>query len=160
MKTKKSLITGALALSLVLVSASAVFADVETPGTPGWGMGTGTGMGTPIDASLDAYVIPVMAELLDMDEMEVIASLDSGETFATLALAAGYNTAEIPALLESVHAQALELAVADGTITAEQAEWLSNVQMSANGRGRMGGNTAAPRLYSGTSSSMRRGGRW
>ena len=39
MKTKKSLITGVLALSLALVSATAVFADSETPGIPNWGMG-------------------------------------------------------------------------------------------------------------------------
>ncbi len=153
MKTKKNLIIGVLAISLTLVSATAVFADVETPGNPGWGMGT------PIDASLDDYVIPAMADLFNMSEEEVTSALDSGATFSSLALAAGYSFDEIAGLLESVHTQALDQAIAEGAITPDQAERLSSVQMGANGRGRMG-NTAAPRLYPAGGLSVRRGGRW
>ena len=154
MKTKKNLMIGALALSLILASTTAVLADTETPGTPG------CGMGTPINASLDNYVVPLMAEQLGLSEDEVSMALNSGETFAALALAAGYDPEEIPALLESIHTQALELALLDGVITQEQAEWLQNVRFGANGRGRMSGNPDAPRLNFSAGASMRRGGRW
>lgn len=151
MKTKKNLMVGALALMLVLVSATAVFADAEIPGNPGWGMGT------PIDASLDAYMLPAMAEALHLSEDEVASALDSGTTFVTLAIAAGYDFDEAAVLLQSIQAQALELAVLDGVITQDQADWLQSVRYGVNGRGRMSGNSSAPRFYS--TAGMRRAGR-
>lgn len=154
MKNKKNLMIGALALSLMLVSTTAVFADAETPGTPG------RGMGTPINASLHNYVVPIMAELFDLSEDEVTTAMDSGSTFVNLALAAGYDIEEIPALLESVHSQALELAIQDGAITQEQADWLKSAGFGANGRRRMNGNPDASCLNLSEGASMRRGGRW
>jgi hypothetical protein len=153
MNTKKKLAIGALALSLILVSATAVFADTETPETPC------CGLGTPLHESLEAYMIPAMADALKLSEQEVTDALNSGTTFAALASAAGYDFTEMRDLLQSIHAQALEQAVADGVITPEQAEWLSNMQMGANGRGRMG-NADAPHFYSSGGSTMGRGGRW
>jgi len=74
----------------------------------------------------------------------------------------------------TVRSKAIELAVADGALTAEQAAWLKNVQYGANGQGINTGNrgrglTACDGTcnYSGTrqyqnpmgGASMGRGGR-
>lgn len=154
MKTKKNLMIGALALSLLLVPTTVVFADAETPGMPG------RGTGTPINASLHNYVVHIMAELFSLSEDEVTTAMDSGSTFVDLALAAGYDIEEIPALLESVHSQALELAILDGAISQEQADWLKNAGFGANGRRQMNGNPDGSCLNLSEGASMRRGGRW
>jgi hypothetical protein len=154
MKTKKNLMIGVLALSLMLVSTTAVFADAETPYTPG------RGVGTPIKASLHNYVVPIMAELFGLSEGEITTAIDSGSTFVDLALAAGYDIEEISALLESVHSQALELAIQDGALTQEQADWVKSAGFGANGRRRMNGNPDASCLNLSEGASMRRGGRW
>jgi hypothetical protein len=153
MKTKKNLIIGALALSLLLVPTTVVFADAETPGMPG------QGTGTLINASLHNYVVPIMAELFSLSEDEVTTAMDSGSTFVDLAIAAGYDIEEIPALLESVHFQALELAIQDGAITQEQADWLKSAGFGTNGRRQMNGNPDGSCLNLSGGASMRRGGR-
>ena len=76
-----------------------------------------------------------------------------------LAIAAGYDIEEIPALLESVHFQALELAIQDGAITQEQADWLKSVGFGASGRRQMNGNPDGSCLNLSGGASMRRGGR-
>jgi hypothetical protein len=154
MKTKKNLMIGALALSLLLVSTTAVFADAETPGIPG------RGMGTPINASLHNYVVPIMAELFRLSEEEVAAAVDSGSTFTDLAMAAGYDIEEIPVLLQSIHTQAIEFAIQDGAITQEQANWLESTGFGTNGLRQMNGNPDGSCLNLSEGASMRRGGRW
>ena len=154
MKTKKNLIIGAVALSLVLVSSGAVFAQTETPDTPG------RGAGIPIHASLHEYIVPAIAELFNMTEEEVASAFDSGSTFATLALTKGYAPEEIRDLHETVQAKAIELAVADGALSAEEAAWLQSVRFGARGRGNMNKGENSPCFGAVAGSAMRRGGRW
>jgi hypothetical protein len=74
-------------------------------------------------------------------------------------MAAGYDFDEATILMESIRTQALELAVLEGAITQEQADWLQSVRYGVNGRGRMSGNSSAPRFNSTGGSEMRRAGR-
>ena len=67
MKTRKTIITLTVAAAILLASTGAVFAQTETADAPGWGTGTN------IDADLDAYMIPAIAEALNMSEADVAA---------------------------------------------------------------------------------------
>lgn len=153
MKINKNLISGAIALTILLASTGAVFAQTEATDVSGWGTGV------PIEASLDDYRVPAMAELLKMPVEEVSRLIEAGSTFTSIALAQGIPADEIPALLQSVRAKAIELAVADDVLSAEQAERLQSVQFGSNGRGNMSGRVSALYLYPMTGSAMRRGSR-
>jgi hypothetical protein len=168
MKTRKTIISAAVALTVLLASTGAVFAQNTADNT------ASLGTGVNIDASLDEYMIPTIAEVLGMSVAEVTSQYDAGSTFTTIALAQGVPADEITALLQTVRAKAIEMAVADGKLTAEEAEWLQNVQQGGNARGGMSRNRSSDLTacvgtcdYTGTrqyqnpmvGSSMGRGGR-
>jgi hypothetical protein len=129
MNTRKTIISAAVALTILLASSGAAFAQSASDETPGWGMGVA------IDASLDEYMIPAIAEVLGMSESDVAAQYDAGATFITIALAQGVSADEVSDLFESVREQAITLAVADGALTAEEAAWLQSMQQGGNARG-------------------------
>ncbi|MDK2980564.1 MAG: hypothetical protein PWQ55_911 [Chloroflexota bacterium] len=133
MKTKTTLISAAVALTVLLASTGAAFAQGPADDTPGWGMGVA------IDASLDEYMIPAIADVLGMSEADVAAEYDAGATFTSLALAQGVPADQVFDLFDSVRTQAIDLAVADGSLTAEEAAWLQSVQQGGNARGAAAG---------------------
>jgi hypothetical protein len=66
---------------------------------------------------------------------EVNAQLASGETFYTIALAQGYTVEQLPELMASIRVNAIDLAIADGVLTPDQAAFLLNNQYGGNARG-------------------------
>ncbi len=129
MKTRKTIISIAVALTVLLASTGAAFAQSASDDTPGWGTGVA------IDASLDDYMIPAIAEVLGMSEADVAAQYDAGATFVSIALAQGVSSDEVFDLFDTVREQAITLAVADGALTADEAAWLQSVQQGGNARG-------------------------
>ena len=129
MNTRKTIISAAVALTVLLASTGAAFAQSASDETPGWGSGVA------IDASLDDYMIPAIADVLNLSEADVAAQYDAGATFVSIALVQGVPADEVFDLFDSVREQAITLAVADGALTTEEAAWLQSVQQGANARG-------------------------
>lgn len=98
----------------------------------GYGMhGTAAGTGTGI---LHDGMIAAFAEALDIDAADLEARLAAGETMYDIAAAEGLSVEEFRTLMLDARSAALDQAVLDGTLTAEQAEW-----MKTHGNGMMGG---------------------
>jgi hypothetical protein len=89
----------------------------------------GTGDGVLHDAMIAAF-----ANELGLSVEDLEARLDAGETVADVAFAQGLTFEEFRTLMIDARAQAIAQAVADGTLTQEQADW-----MSQRGGGRMFG---------------------
>lgn len=134
MKTRKTIFSVAITLTIVLISTNAVFAQTESTDEWEWGNGMA------IHASLDQYMVSVVAEEFDMSIEEVSAQFKSGSTFTAIALAQGILPDEIFNLMQSVHTKAIEMAVADGALSEEQAEWMQQVQFGGNARSNRYGN--------------------
>lgn len=154
---KALLIAGLLVLAITLIGgAGSVYAQAPTPETPeapyygpgGRGMRGAAGMGGAY-ASVDGEYGPMhevmissMAEALGLDAADLEARLEAGETMYAIAASLGFSSEEISELLGDAREQAIQQAVADGLLTAEQAEWmLSRMQgMGAGGYGFASGN--------------------
>jgi len=145
-------------LAIALGTASMVYAQSDTPQavTPGtgnsFGMGNrgargGMNMGqSPVahtqDGILHDAMIAVYAEALDISVDELNASLAEGETLAEIAFAQGLTVEEFTALKLDARSQAIDQAVAAGTLTQAQADWMkqrSGGQMKGGFSARGGG---------------------
>ena len=69
-------------------------------------------------------MVAALAEALDIPAEEIEARHDAGETIWEIAQAGGLSTEEIQDLMLSTHDIARDDAVANGWMTAEQAEWM------------------------------------
>lgn len=148
---KISIIT---AIVFVLLAALAVagmaFAQTQTPPEPAqpygggsaWGAGygmmsPGSGMmggrwnrGYRDQASPDSYgpmhepMIAAMAEALNLTPEELEARHDAGETMWDIAQDLGLTQEQFQAAMIQARTEALSQAVADGTISQEQADWM------------------------------------
>ena len=101
--------------------------------------GNGFGMMGAADGNsiMHDTMIAVFADALGMTPEELVARHDAGETLWDIATAQGLSVEEIQDLMTSARSTALEQAVADGTITQEQADWMLDHmgQGGANGTG-------------------------
>ncbi len=135
---KKTLFAFAFFATLIvaLVTTGAVSAQGNSPTTPqtpgtGYGRGgmmVGRGVGTPINLEgiLHDTLVTIYAQELGLSVDEINTRLDSGETLAEIASAAGLTPEQISALISDARAQAIEQAVSDGLLTQEQADWLNS----------------------------------
>jgi Spy/CpxP family protein refolding chaperone len=146
---KKTLVV--VAVALVALTALAVagfaYAQSQTPPSPdnpngaygpgmmrGWGgrgMMNGPGMmgGDWANGSygpMHAYMLPALAEALDLAPEDLQARIDAGESPWQIAQAQGLSDEEVSALLSEAHAKALQSAVEAGAITQEQADWMQD----------------------------------
>lgn len=119
------------ALTVAMVATSVVFAQGRGPGGNGLSVGTGVTM----EVTLSNYMPAAIADVLGLSVEEVNAQLASGETFYTIALAQGYTADQLPTLMTSIRATAIDLATADGVLTADQAAFLLDNQYGDNARG-------------------------
>ena len=147
---KKIIFTSLLVVvALAVFTTGAAFAQDEQPPFAPQGRVHGGGEGP-----LHDFMVEALADALGMDAAELETRLEGGETAYQVALAQGIAAEEIPALLSTARAKALDSAVTAGVITQEQADW-----MKSRGFGRGGGmGTGA---CDGTGRSpMRSGRRW
>ena len=134
-KWLKSFIVLAVAV-IALGSVSAVFAQANTPQGISPGVGFENGRGgrrggrfgvegvAPGDGLLHDALIAAFAEELDLSIDALEEKLAAGETMAAIAFENGLTFDEFRVLMADVRAAALDQAVADGTLTQEQADWL------------------------------------
>ena len=76
-----------------------------------------------------------LADALGMSVTDYEAAIANGETLATLALAQGVDMADLFAVMDAVHAEAAQQAVADGLVTQEQSDWMQSRRGSQAGQG-------------------------
>ena len=143
---KKNILLALVAvLTISMVAAGVAFAQGNGPGGRGSGAGgTGTGTGTNLEVTLSTYMPTAIADVLGLSVEDVNARLASGETLQTIALSMGYTLEQIPDLMASVRAKAIELASAGGVITADQAASLLTNQSGGNA---LGNGTGATNTY-------------
>lgn len=98
-------------------------ADDVTPAYALWMNGRGP-MHDGTRGLLHDYMVKALADKLGLSVEAVESALDAGKRPYDLALENGVAVADIPALLQEVHASALAAAVADGVITQEQADFM------------------------------------
>ncbi len=149
-----------LVLSLVIVAviavafgtASSVYAQSTTPQAPANGTGYGYNAGgrgvrggmmgqnagsVTQDGLLHDEMIAVYAEKLGISVDDLNARLADGETLSQIAISEGLTIDEFIALRTEVRSQVIAAAVADGTLTQDQADWMltRGVGGTAGGRG-------------------------
>jgi len=135
--------------AVALGAAGMVYAQAPTPQAPVFGTGYGYGMmgggmrggrmgqsnfaGTGGGVLHDA-MIAAFADKFGISVENLVARLDAGETVADVAFAQGLTVEEFRTLMTQARAQAVAKAVADGSLTQEQADWIAQ-----RGGGRMFG---------------------
>jgi hypothetical protein len=148
----KKIVAVLLVVAVAVVAlgiAGAAYAQAPNPQAPVDGTGYGYGMmgagmrggrmgqsefaGTG-EGPLHEALIAAFAEKLDLSVEDLDARLEAGETLADIAFEQGLTVDEFKTLMTDAHAQAVAQAVADGTLTQEQADW-----MAQRGGGRMMG---------------------
>jgi hypothetical protein len=98
-------------------------------GMMGRGGGFGRGMmgfGDGTTGPMHDYMINALAEKLGLEVTELQAEIDAGKTPYEVAQAQGLSEEEIRQVWLEAHDQALEQAVAAGTLTQEQADWMDS----------------------------------
>lgn len=133
-------VTAALAIALggtLVVSAQGrgSWGGGGMMGRGGWTEGVAPGGGV-LGGALDSD----LADALGLTVEQFQAMRADGLTLYQIAVEQGFEAADLPALMQQARDAALEGAVADGTITAEQAEW-----MGQRGGGMFGGQDFAGR---------------
>jgi hypothetical protein len=93
-------------------------------GSYGHGMGSGVVGWNGEYGPMHESMIAALAEALDLTPEELKSRHDAGETLWEIAEAEGLSAEENQELMISTHNFALEDAVANGLMTAEQAEWM------------------------------------
>jgi hypothetical protein len=147
---KKIIVTSLLVMvALVVLSTGVVFAQGNQPPTQPRGSMQGG-----VEGPLHDYMVKALAEALGISADQLETRLDGGETAYQVALAQGIAAEDIPALLSTAHAKALNSAVAAGVITQQQADW-----MKSRGFGR-GGGMGTGNCDGTGNSQMHGGGRW
>lgn len=93
------------------------------------GQPSGFGMGIAAngveDGVLHDALVAIYAEKLGISVEDLNARLEKGETLAQIATAKGLTIDEFRTLMVDAHNQAVALAVKNGTLTQEQAEWMN-----------------------------------
>jgi hypothetical protein len=115
----------AFVAAIALMGATSVFAqDIVTTPVPGTGQGYGQtgvrGEGMGVMAVDETIMHEALADALGMSVADYEAAIANGETLATLALAQGVDMADLFAVMDAVHADAAQQAVADGLVTQGQ----------------------------------------
>lgn len=128
----------ALVLALGTLGLGVAFAQTEeppadeTPTVPFFGRGGMHGMAG--DGDLHTYKLAAFAEKIGLSVDEVTALVEAGTRPHQIALDNGIAEADLPTFMQEVHQAALEAAVADGVLTQEQADLMSQ-RMQSRGMG-------------------------
>jgi len=157
-KLVKSLVILAV-VAIAFGSASAVFAQSGpntglSSRTGRGGRGGGGGGGTMLgeansvrlqdgfqDGLLHDAMIAAFADALGLSVDKLNTRLEAGETMADIAISTGLTLEDFRDLMVEVRTLVYDQAVADGTLTEEQAEWLKSRGSGRYMNGGMGMNT-------------------
>lgn len=157
----KKLVVGIVVLAAILAAGltawTTVNAQAPTPPAPGqWqGFGRGPMHGIDEEGPLHDAMVQAMAEKLGLTVDELQAKLDGGTTMWQLAEEKGLSVEDFRAAMDAARTQAIDKAVADGTLTQEQADW-----MKARGQRGMGaGGCMGDNFQRGQPGRMGGGGR-
>jgi len=106
------------------------------------GRGSRGGMGavnmSAGDDILHDYRIAAYAEKLNIPVADLEARIDQGETMAQIAVSTGLTIDQFRTLMVEARTQAIDQAVADGTLTQEQADLISQRGAGQMAGGQMG----------------------
>ncbi len=117
-----SLLLAVAALGVAQVVKAETWPPTQTPRGRAQGFGEmGQGQGL-----LEPYMEEAMAEAFGLTEAEFDALHQSGTTLWAYAAEQGLSAEEIRAKMEAARDAALQAAMADGVISAEQAEWMQS----------------------------------
>jgi hypothetical protein len=146
MKKAMFVIVGVLVLSFLFGAAGFAYAQTQNPqdetvpfGTPrGRGMMGGFGqgmMGSGEYGPMHEYMEQALAAKLGLTEEEIEDKLAAGESMWSIAQAQGLTDDEVTALMLTARDEALKAAVAAGTLTQEQADWMAQHMQQMRGFG-------------------------
>jgi hypothetical protein len=152
-------------VSLMVVSASA-FAQVPAAGGPGGGgrggMGGGMGMGGPQNS-----LVAAAAQVLGLNQVDLVATLNTGKTIAEVANDKGVAPAKIVDAFVAARKTVLDQAVTSGRMTQAQADAQltfvktdAAAQITAKFQPRGYGDGTGTCTGLGTGLMQNRGGRW
>ncbi len=142
----KKLVISLAALALVvafLATAGSVFAQGPTnpptpqDGTGAYGRGPRGGMmanNSGVEGPLHDYMVAAFADKLGMSATDLEARLDAGATVGQIAGEQGLAFDQFRTLMLEARTDAAAKAVADGVLTQDQADWMSQ-RGAAMGRG-------------------------
>ena len=139
-----------MVVAVVVFALGAVGVAYAQSAAQGAGTGTGSGwMGgrgsrgsigagnmSVGDGILHDYMIAAFAEELNIPVADLGARLEQGETMAQIAVSTGLTIDEFRTLMVDARSQAIDQAVADGTLTQEQDDWMSQRGAGQMGKGR------------------------
>ncbi len=114
------------AVGIALGTGSVAYAQEEAPLTGcGLRLGRGRAQAQPGSGLLHEYLVEAFAERLDLTPEAIEERLAAGDTMAQIALDEGVSIESFRSLWLEVRQQAVAEALADGILTPEQADWLS-----------------------------------
>lgn len=125
----KKIVAGLLLASVLVVSIGSVMYVSADPGTPpgfggqgGWSRNSQGAL--PGDGWMHDEMVTAMADELGMTVEELEKEIASGNTPAQIASEKGMTVVEFREMIIRVREEAIDLAVKNGTLTQEQADWL------------------------------------
>lgn len=113
--------------------------DTVAPAGNGYGQRRGAAAGQGLLAVDQDEMHAAIAGVLGITVEELDAALAGGQTLVTLAQEQGVEIEAVREAMAAARAEALEQAVADGTITEEEAAWMQNRAGGPANRGNLGG---------------------
>jgi len=151
-------------VAVALATTSAVHAQSDNPPTqaPGGGYGMG-GRGArggmmggyqtqTVENPFHATMIAAIADEIGLSVEEIETRLETGETLSAIALSQGVTVDEFSTIMIEARNLAIDQAVADGTITQEQADWMKtrSSRMFGAGMGSRGPSFGRGAMFTGT----------
>jgi hypothetical protein len=101
----------------------------------GPGMGWQAANGSPGSGVLHTYMVAALAQQLGLTTDELQSRLAGGETAWQIAQSQGLSAEQVSSLIQSAHDTALQQAVAGGSLTQEQADWMDDHMQGMWGNG-------------------------
>jgi len=156
---KKTIIALSIVGITILALGVAGFAYAQSPEPPSpetqfgkgsWGRSNTGMMGLWANGDMQTALETALADTLNLTVEEIQTRFEAGATHLEIAIAEGMTEEEFFDLMSSLHSSFLDEAVASGSITQEQADWMKArmgqkwgagaSRFGGFGRGRCGGS--------------------
>ena len=145
MKTSTKILAGITAVTILLASTGAVFAD--SGDYLGQGQGQGRGVGSKQDGLMDDYITAAMAKVFGLTVEEIELRYEAEDSFITIALSQGFEIEDIDGMMDDVRSIAVEIAASEGVVLGRQESNQMVSQLGTKGQGgRIAGGEGAPKI--------------